>query len=75
MKTKAIQAIQAIQAAQDGQSNGSKLGTTSYKQSRLLPIDQANPFGDAGLILKNYDGTHELWSFTPYQWGITTERG
>ncbi|HRF57395.1 MAG TPA: hypothetical protein PLV58_08365, partial [Campylobacterales bacterium] len=43
-----------------GSTDGSKLGTTSYKQSRLLPIDQANPFGDVGLTLKNYDGTHDM---------------
>lgn len=43
-----------------GSTDGSKLGTTSYKQSRLLPIDQTNPFGDVGLTLKNYDGTHDM---------------
>jgi len=43
-----------------GSTASEKLGTTSYKQSRLLPIDQANPFGDVGLILKNYDGMHDM---------------
>ncbi len=43
-----------------GSTASEKLGTTSYKQSRLLPIDQANPFGDVGLILKNYDGVHDM---------------